>query len=224
MRPADNVPSCRRKLPPFETPPRSRYNPTMLHRVCIFCGSNVGVDPDHVEAARTIGKLLSQSGIELIYGGGNVGLMGAVANACLQHGGRVTGVIPQALADKELAHQGLTRLHIVRSMHERKALMAELSDAFIALPGGFGTWEELIEVLTWAQLGIHGKPCALLNVNGYYDPLLAMADRAVAEGFVRGVHRGLLISDTNPARLLERLGSHSPAPPTEKVTRAAPEP
>ena len=131
--------------------------------------------------------------------------MGIVADACLGEGGRVIGVIPQALADKEVAHSGLTELRIVKSMHERKFVMAELSDAFLALPGGYGTWEELFEVLTWSQLGIQRKACALLNVEGYYDPLLAMADKALADGFLRGVHRDLLLADVDPERLLDRL-------------------
>ena len=142
----------------------------------------------HAAAARTVGRLLAKHGIELVYGGANVGLMGAVANACLEQGGRVIGVIPQMLVDKEVAHAGLTDLRVVGSMHERKFVMAELADAFIALPGGFGTWEELFEMLTWAQLGIHRKPCAVLNVNGYYDPLLRMADEALTEGFLRAHH------------------------------------
>ena len=131
--------------------------------------------------------------------------MGSVADACLSEGGRVIGVIPQALADKEVAHSGLTELRIVKSMHERKAVMAELSDAFLALPGGYGTWEELFEVLTWSQLGIQRKACAILNVDGYYDPLLAMADKALSDGFLRGVHRNLLLADVDPERLLDRL-------------------
>ena len=156
-----------------------------------------------------MGRLLCERGIELVYGGGNVGLMGAIADACLQDGGRVIGVIPDALKKKELAHTGLTELRIVGSMHERKALMADLADAFIALPGGFGTWDEFCEVLTWAQLGIQRKACAVLNVNGYYDPLLAMADRAVSEGFSREVHRAKPIADEDPVRLLDRLNAYS---------------
>ncbi len=146
-------------------------------------------------------------GIELVYGGGNVGLMGTLANACLESGGRVIGVIPQSLVDKEVAHTGLTELRVVRSMHERKFLMAELSDAFMALPGGYGTWEELFEMLTWSQLGIHRKACALLNVNGYYDALLKMADLAVDEGFLRGTNRDLLLADADPERLMDRLSN-----------------
>jgi len=161
---------------------------------------------------------LCRRGIELVYGGGRVGLMGIVANACLNEGGRVIGVIPQALADKEVAHTGLTELRIVTSMHERKSLMADLSDAFMALPGGFGTWEEFFEVLTWAQLGIHRKACGVLNVGGYYDPLLQMADRALSEGFVREMHRGLLLSDADPEQLLDRLNSYA-GPAVEKGFR-----
>jgi uncharacterized protein (TIGR00730 family) len=144
-----------------------------------------------------------------VYGGGNVGLMGIVADACLNDGGRVIGVIPQALADKEVAHTGLTDLHIVGSMHERKALMADLSDAFMSLPGGYGTWEEFFEVLTWSQLGIQRKACGVLNVDGYYDPLIEMADRALSEGFLRDVHRDLLLSDSDPERLLDRLSNYA---------------
>jgi uncharacterized protein (TIGR00730 family) len=161
------------------------------------------------QAAQTLGRLLCQRGIELVYGGGNVGLMGTVANACLNDGGRVIGVIPQALADKEVAHTGLTELRVVSSMHERKSVMADLSDAFLSLPGGYGTWEEFFEVLTWSQLGIQRKACAVLNVNGYYDPLLAMADKAASEGFLRDVHRDLLLSDADPERLLDRLSTYS---------------
>jgi len=147
--------------------------------------------------------------------------MGVVADACLAEGGRVIGVIPQALADKELAHGGLTALRIVGSMHERKFLMADLADAFVALPGGFGTWEEFFEVLTWSQLGIHGKGCGLLNVDGYYDPLLAMADRAVSEGFVRDAHRGLLLADSDSERLLDRL-SHVAATASDTSVKPPP--
>src|SRR5258708_4155206 len=173
----------------------------MFRRICVFCGSSSGTRPVYQKAAQTVGQLLCRRGIELVYGGGRVGLMGVVADACLNDGGRVIGVIPQALADKEVAHTGLTELRIVASMHERKALMADLSDAFMALPGGFGTWEEFFEVLTWAQLGIQRKACGILNVDGYYDPLLEMADRALSEGFLRAVHRDLLLSGSHPQRL-----------------------
>lgn len=177
----------------------------MLRRICVFCGSNAGTREVYQQAAQTVGRLLCRRGVELVYGGGHVGLMGIVADACLSEGGRVIGVIPQALADREVAHTGLTELRIVGSMHERKFLMAELSDAFLALPGGFGTWEELFEMLTWSQLGIHRKACAVLNVDGYYDPLLAMADRAVDEGFLRATNRNLLLADTDPGRLIDRV-------------------
>jgi len=180
----------------------------MLRRICVFCGSSSGTQPIYTHAAETVGRQLAQQGTELVYGGGNVGLMGTVADSCLAHGGRVLGVIPQLLVDKEVAHTGLTELRIVGSMHERKALMADLADAFIALPGGFGTWEEFCEILTWSQLGIQRKACAVLNVNGYYSPLLQMADNAVAEGFLRPIHRDLLLSDDDPTRLLDRLSTY----------------
>jgi uncharacterized protein (TIGR00730 family) len=181
----------------------------MPRRVCVFCGSSLGNQPAYAQAADDIGRLLAERGIELVYGGGNVGLMGRIADACLHHGGRAIGVIPRNLVEKEIAHSGLTNLHVVESMHERKALMADLADAFAALPGGFGTWEEFCEVLTWSQLGLQRKACALLNVHGYYDPLLAMADRAVDEGFLRRDHRELLLAETDPARLLDRLSSYT---------------
>jgi uncharacterized protein (TIGR00730 family) len=179
----------------------------MLRRICVFCGSSSGTRPAYSQAAQTVGRLLGRRGIELVYGGGHVGLMGIVADACLNQGGRVIGVIPQALADKEVAHAGLTELRIVGSMHERKFVMAQLSDAFLALPGGYGTWEEFFEVLTWSQLGIHSKPCAILNVDGYYDPLLQMADKAWSDGFLRDAHRNLLLADVDPEHLLDRLSN-----------------
>jgi len=161
------------------------------------------------QAAEALGRILGKRRIELVYGGANVGLMGTVADACLAEGGRVIGVIPHALVEREVAHAGLTELRVVDSMHERKFLMGDLSDAFIALPGGYGTWEEFFEVITWSQLGIQLKACALLNINGYYDPLLAMADKGVAEGFLRQVHRDMLLSDDDPGRLVDRLTSYS---------------
>jgi uncharacterized protein (TIGR00730 family) len=184
----------------------------MLRRICVFCGSSSGVRPAYGTAAQTVGRLLCRRGIELVYGGGHVGLMGMLADACLNEGGRVIGVIPQALADKEVAHAGLTELRIVGSMHERKFVMAQLSDAFLALPGGYGTWEEFFEVLTWSQLGIQRQPCAILNVDGYYDPLLQMADKALADGFLRDGHRNLLLADVDPERLLDRLSKHAVTP------------
>src|SRR5713226_10469714 len=185
----------------------------MLRSLAVFCGSSLGVASIYREAAREVGRLLGQRAIRLVYGGGHVGLMGVVADACLGEGGHVIGVIPQALADREVAHTGLTELRIVGSMHERKALMADLSDAFMSLPGGYGTWEEFFEVLTWSQLGIQRKACGVLNVNGYYDPLLEMADRALSEGFLRAVHRDLLLSDSDPERLLDRLSNYTVPPP-----------
>jgi uncharacterized protein (TIGR00730 family) len=157
-----------------------------------------------------MGALLAQRKIRLIYGGGRVGLMGTVADAVLAGGGEVTGVIPESLVSKEVAHLGLKDLRVVPSMHERKALMADLADAFIALPGGFGTLEEFAEILTWAQLGLHRKPHGLLNIEGFYDPLLAFFDHAVAENFIRQAHRGLVISETDPERLLAALAAAQP--------------
>ena len=153
-------------------------------RWCVFCGSSAGTNPVYRAAATELGTALAAANIELVYGGGHVGLMGAVADAVLAAGGTVIGVIPRALAEREVAHSGLTKLHVVESMHERKALMADLSDGFVALPGGFGTFEEFCEAVTWVQLGIQAKPCVLLDVNGYYEPLIAMFDRAVEDGFV----------------------------------------
>lgn len=171
----------------------------------MFCGANYGKRPAYREAAHSVGTLLAKSGITLVYGGGNVGLMGTVADACLASGGRVIGIIPKALAEKEIAHQGLTELRVVGSMHERKALMADLADGFLSLPGGFGTWDEFCEVLTWSQLGLQKKACAFLNVEGYYDALLALAERAAEDGFIRPEHRELLLVDTDATRLLDRL-------------------
>jgi uncharacterized protein (TIGR00730 family) len=180
----------------------------MWRRLCVFCGSSLGIQAVYGRVADEMGRLLAERGIELVYGGGNVGLMGRVADACLSQGGRVIGVMPRALVEKEIAHRGLTELRVVESMHERKAMMADLADAFVAMPGGYGTWEEFCEVLTWSQLGLQRKACALLNVNGYYDPLLEMADRAVREGFLRDAHRELLLADSDPGRLLDRLTSY----------------
>src|SRR5262245_39365670 len=176
--------------------------------VCVFCGSNVGARPEFAAAAKEVGKFLSERGIRLVYGAGNIGLMGVLADAALAAHGEVIGVIPQMLVDKELAHRGLADLRIVTSMHERKAQMAELSDAFIALPGGLGTYEELCEVLTWAQLGLHHKPCGCLNVCGYFDPLNRLLDHGVAEGFVDPQHRRLLVAADDPVQLLALLEQH----------------
>ena len=186
-----------------------------MKRVCVFCGSNEGIRPIYREAARTLGEVLARQGTELVFGGGRVGLMGVLANAVLAAGGRAIGVIPEALVAKELAHQGLSELRVVGSMHQRKALMAELSDAFLALPGGFGTLEEYCEVLTWAQLGLHAKPCGLLNVAGFYDALLDLFDHAVSEQFVPGPHRLLVLVEDDPQRLLDLLAGYRP-PQVEK--------
>jgi len=164
-------------------------------RWCVFCGSSAGTNPVYRAAATELGTALAQAGIELVYGGGHVGLMGAVADAVLAAGGTAIGVIPKTLAEREVAHTGLTELHVVESMHDRKALMAELSDGFVALPGGFGTFEEFCEVVTWVQLAIHVKPCHLLDVNGYYEPLIALFDRAVDEGFVNVRNRLIIQVD-----------------------------
>jgi uncharacterized protein (TIGR00730 family) len=180
-----------------------------LRSICVFCGSNVGAREEYAAAAAALGTLLGERGIRVVTGAGNVGLMGVVADAALAAGGEVIGVIPQVLVDKELAHQGLTELRIVTSMHERKALMAELSEAFLALPGGLGTFEELFEVLTWSQLGIHHKPCGCLNVLGYFDALEGLLERAVGEGFLRVEHRGLLVVEDDASSLVQRLSEHN---------------
>jgi len=182
-----------------------------MRRVCVFCGSNAGARSEYAEAARALAAVLVERKLGIVYGGGNVGMMGVLADAALERGGEVIGVIPQSLLDKEVGHRGVTELLVVETMHERKALMNDLSDAFIALPGGFGTLDEFFEVLTWSQLGFHGKPCALLNVAGYYDRMLAMLDHAVTEGLLRPLHRELVIADTDPSRLLQRLGAFTPA-------------
>lgn len=177
----------------------------MMKRVCVYCGSSLGNQPIYRDAAVTMGNVLASRGIGLVYGGGNVGLMGVIAETVLAAGGEVIGVIPQSLADREIAHVGVTDLRIVDSMHTRKAMMADLSDAFIAMPGGFGTFEEIFEAVTWTQLGVHRKPCGLLNTGGFYSPLAAFIDQAVTEGFIKAVHRAAIIVDDNPERLLESL-------------------
>lgn len=179
-------------------------------RLCVFCGSSTGLDPAFASAARTLATELAARGIDVVYGGGNVGLMGIVADAALAAGGRVIGVIPHALVTRELAHQGLSEIHVVDSMHERKALMSSLSDGFIALPGGFGTLEEFCEAVTWTQLGVHAKPCGLLNVAGFYDGLLAFLEHALHEEFLRATHREIVVSDTDPSALIDRLVAWQP--------------
>ena len=176
-----------------------------LNSICVFCASSIGTRPIYAESARRFGAALAARGVTLVFGGGCVGLMGVLADATLGADGRAIGVIPRALVEREIAHRGVTTLHVVETMHERKQRMADLADAFVMLPGGFGSWDEFCEVVTWAQLGIHRKPLGLLNVGGYYDPMLAMADRAVAEGFVSAVQRDRLVVDDDEDRLLDRL-------------------
>lgn len=176
-----------------------------MERICVYCGSNLGRRPSYLATAQALGQELAACQITLVYGGGNVGLMGAIADATLAAGGEAIGVIPQALVDKEVAHRGLSDLRVVSSMHDRKALMAELSDAFIALPGGLGTLEELCEVATWTQLGFHQKAVGLLNVEGFYDGLLGFLEGAIAEQFLRPEHRQILIAATEPGDLLDQL-------------------
>jgi hypothetical protein len=173
--------------------------------VCVFCGASAGTGERYVASARATGRELGARGLRLVTGGGRVGLMGAVADAALAAGAEVVGVIPRALQEREIGHDGLTALHVVESLHERKALMHELSDAFVALPGGFGTLDELAEAVTWGQLGIHAKPIGLLDVDGYFDALLAFVERAVTDGFVRSEHRALLRVASDPATLLDLL-------------------
>lgn len=191
-----------------------------MDSICVFCGSSPGNDPAYADAARVLGQTLAERDITLVYGGGHVGLMGVVADAALGAGGEVIGVMPRSLVDREIGHTGLTKLHVVRSMHERKAMMSELSNGFIALPGGNGTLEEFFEVLTWAQLGEHGKPCGLLNVAGYYDPLLEVFDRMVEKDFLKEAHRELVLVAEDPSSLLERFEGYEP-PKTIKWIDAA---
>ncbi len=179
----------------------------MLRRLCVFCGSNPGANGVYSDAAEALGLYLARWGIGLVYGGASVGLMGTLADAVLRGGGEVIGVIPRALAVREIAHKGVPDLRIVSSMHERKTLMAELADAFLAMPGGYGTLDELFEVLTWTQLGLHRKPSGLLNIEGFFDPLIAYLDGAVGQGFLKPAHRNFLIVSDHPADLVDRLAN-----------------
>ena len=183
----------------------------MLNRLAVYCGSASPSDPRYIDNARDVGRTLAERGIGVVYGGAHKGLMGILADTALAAGGEVIGVIPQQLFDREIAHTGLTEQHVVASMHERKALMAELADAFIALPGGAGTLEELIEVFTWSMLGLHAKPLGVLNVNGYYDGLAALLDNAVAQRFLRPEHRAALHAEATPEALLERFDGWAPS-------------
>jgi uncharacterized protein (TIGR00730 family) len=187
----------------------------MIKRVCVFCGSNNGVKKVYSESAQALGNLLAQEGIALVYGGGSVGLMGQLADSVLMAGGEVIGVIPHALWAREIGHRGLTDLRIVETMHERKSMMADLSDAFIALPGGLGTLEEIFEIWTWSQLGLHAKPVGFLDIDGYWNGLMSFLDRAVKEEFVRPLHRGIALMESDPAALLRRFDTWKP-PRVEK--------
>ncbi|HDQ72131.1 MAG TPA: TIGR00730 family Rossman fold protein [Chloroflexi bacterium] len=182
-----------------------------MERICVFCGSSPGARPAYRRAAKQMGQALADRGITLVYGGGSVGMMGYVAQAIIEAGGDVIGVIPRAILEMEVAFTDLSDLRVVGSMHERKALMAELADGFIALPGGLGTLEEFFEVLTWAQLGIHHKPCGFLNVDGYYDRLVDFLDHMVEQRFVESVHRGMVLMDQDPERLLRLFETYQPA-------------
>lgn len=176
-----------------------------IKRICVYCGSSPGRDPAFSLAAASLAETMCERGIGLVYGGAAVGVMGALANAVLEAGGEAIGVIPKSLAIKEVAHANLTELHVVTSMHDRKAMMAELADGFIALPGGWGTLEEIFEILTWAQLGFHEKPCGLLNIEGYYDGLIGFLDNAIEQQFVREACRPMLMTANNPASLLDQF-------------------
>jgi uncharacterized protein (TIGR00730 family) len=181
-----------------------------VERICIFCGASPGARPEYAHATAELAGMLVDDGIGVVYGGGGVGLMGALADAVLAQGGEIIGVIPRALVDREIAHPDVTDMRVVGSMHERKALMAELADAFVALPGGLGTLEELFEVYTWAQLGLHRKPCGLLNVEGYYDGVAGFLGHAVEERFLRQEHREMLMVESEPRALIERLREYEP--------------
>lgn len=191
-----------------------------LRSICVFCGANPGFQPQFADAARQLGQELARREIQLVYGGGNVGLMGIIADTVLAAGQRVIGVIPHALAQRELAHHGVSELKVVDSMHERKALMAELSDAFIALPGGLGTLEEFCEILTWAQLGLHQKPCGLLNVLDFYRPLNQFFAQAVEQGFLRQEHARIVLSADSPNRLLDLMEHYKPPDVPKWIGRA----
>lgn len=191
-----------------------------MKRVCVFCGSRMGSKPEYRQAAQALGKALAEKGLELVYGGGKIGLMGTVADACMAAGGTAVGVIPRFMLDWEVGHPDLTRLEIVDSMHARKARMAELADGFIALPGGLGTFEELFEILTWAQLGFHGKPVGLLDVAGYYEPLRLMVDSGVREGFMKPENRGLLLHEDNAYALLRAMGQYHPPTVAHQIKEA----
>jgi uncharacterized protein (TIGR00730 family) len=198
-------------MPVLGKPPLETLMPRSLSSVAVYCGSSPGADPAFAAAAASLGRLLADRGIRLVYGGGHVGLMGVLADAVLRHGGEVHGVITRALEEKEVAHQHLTALQVVATMHERKAAMADLSDGFIMLPGGFGTLDEFFEVVTWTQLGIHAKPCGILNVNGFFDPLRELLELATTQRFLRPEHRDMVVMEPDPVAMLERLSSWRPS-------------
>jgi uncharacterized protein (TIGR00730 family) len=191
-----------------------------LTSVAVYCGSNLGDDPVYAQSAAALGRIMAGRGIHLVYGGGDVGLMGKVSGAVLEYGGEAHGVITESLVAREIKSEGLTSLRVVETMHERKAVMADAADAFIMLPGGFGTFDEFFEVLTWTQLGIHAKPCGILDVAGFFAPLRAMIDSAVTAGFVHPAHRDMVIVDDEPARLLDRLGAWAPVAVSKWLDRA----
>jgi len=205
---------------PRRTAPATPLEFSVMKRVCVFAGSSSGARPEYRAVARALGRTLAARGMGLVYGGAQVGLMGVLADAVLASGGHVTGVIPEALVAKEVAHNGLTDLRVVASMHQRKALMADLADAFIALPGGWGTVEEFFEILTWAQLGLHRKPCGLLNVHGYFDRLLAFVAHSMDEGFVRPEYREMVPVSDSPESLLDLLAAYAPPQVEKWIDRA----
>jgi uncharacterized protein (TIGR00730 family) len=192
-----------------------------MKRLCVYCGSRPGSQPDYTEAAKRLARALVRRNIEVVYGGASVGTMGVLANAALAEGGHVIGIIPQAILGREVVHRGLSDLRVVASMHERKTLMAELSDGFIALPGGLGTLDEVFEILTWGQLGLHQKPCGLLNIRDYYRGLIDFLDHAVAEKFIADVHRAMLLVEEEPERLLDRFEGYQAPTVAKWVDRAS---
>ncbi len=191
-----------------------------MERICVFCGTNPGARADYAQAARRLGEVLAAEQIELVYGGASVGIMGELADAVQEHGGRVIGVIPQRLVEKEAAHTGIGNLIVVASMHQRKAQMSDLADGFVALPGGIGTLEGFLEIVTWGQLGIHDKPCGLLNVAGYFDALIGWLDHGVREGFVTELHRNMILVDDEPGRLVARMRAYE-SPEGERLLERA---
>ena len=204
----------------WDNPGMSETSSRNLSAVAVYCGSNMGNEPAYAAGAATLGGVMAERGIRLVYGGGQVGLMGVLADAVTGNGGSAFGVITRALEAKEVAHRGIAELQVVATMHERKAVMADAADAFIMLPGGFGTFDEFFEVLTWTQLGIHAKPCGILDVGGYFDALRAMLDGAVAAGFVRQAHLDMIIVDDDPGRLLDRLAAWTPVTVGKWLDRA----